>query len=64
MEQNYSKREIDMIIKEIHEDVKAILEQTKKTNGRVNSLEIWRGYITGGLAILGVMVGYIIKFIN
>jgi hypothetical protein len=62
-DQNYSKREIDMIIKEIHNDVKSILEQTKKTNGRVSALEVWRGYITGGIAVLGVVVGYLVKLI-
>ena len=26
--------------------------QTQKTNGRVSRLEVWRGFITGGLAVI------------
>ena len=30
--------------------------QTIKTNGRVNNLENWKGYITGGVAVLTFIV--------
>lgn len=33
-----------------------ILTQVKKTNGRVRSLEIWRGFIIGGLAVITALV--------
>jgi len=33
-----------------------ILEQTKKTNGRVSKLEVWRGFITGGMAIISILI--------
>lgn len=33
-----------------------ILEQTKKTNGRVRALEVWRGYIVGGLAVVTTLL--------
>lgn len=52
----YSKREMDNIIKEIHSTVKRIEEQTTKTNGRVSKLETWRGFITGGLAVVAVLL--------
>jgi hypothetical protein len=58
-EKNYSKREIDFIIKEIHNDVKSILTQTTKTNGRVSKLENWRSLITGGLIVVGAFLTYI-----
>jgi hypothetical protein len=36
--------------------ISSIEEQTKKTNGRVNSLEGWKAYITGGIAVI-VLIG-------
>ena len=33
-----------------------ILEQTTAHNGRMRSLEKWRSYITGGLAVLCALV--------
>lgn len=60
---NYSNREINLMfqeqngkISEIHSDIKAVLEQTTKTNGRVGRLEQWKGFMQGGLAILSLMV--------
>ena len=35
---------------------KAILEQVTRTNGRVGKLENWRGFITGGVAVIGVLL--------
>lgn len=31
--------------------------QVLKTNGRVTSLELWRAYLTGAVAVLGFLVG-------
>jgi hypothetical protein len=60
---SYSNREIDLLMKEIHEKLDAIIAQTTKTNGSVAKcqleiadLSVWRGYITGGLAILSIIV--------
>ena len=36
-----------------------ILEQVKRTNGRVTQLEKWRYLITGGLLLLSIIVSFI-----
>jgi hypothetical protein len=57
MEQDdYSKREIDVFMQEIKDALIRIEAQTTRTNGRVNKLENWRGFITGGLAILSAIM--------
>ena len=67
MSENYSKREIDMIIKGISDHIDSkdtaheekldmILAQTTKHNGRMSKLENWRSYLAGGLAIISVIV--------
>lgn len=67
MADNYSKREIDFIIKGItdhidskdnaHEEMlNKILSQTTKTNGRVSSLENWRAYLVGAWAVVSLIV--------
>lgn len=56
MEDDYSKREIDTFMDEIKETLGRIETQTIKTNGSVRSLQVWRGFITGGLAILALIV--------
>jgi hypothetical protein len=37
-------------------DHKEIIEQTTKTNGSVRTLQIWRGYITGAIAVIMTIV--------
>lgn len=67
MEKPYSKRELDVFFKtigeqivEAKEDLKAQLdrieEQTIKTNGSVRSLKEWRAWITGGGAVVSLIV--------
>lgn len=43
-------------IKDLHDDIKAILTQTRLTNGRVTKLEGWKSFMTGGMAILTIVV--------
>ena len=47
MTDNQQQKDHDILI-EIHTTVTAILEQTKRTNGRVTALEAWRNHITAG----------------
>lgn len=42
----------------------AILEQVRKTNGRVTRLEYWRGWIMGGMAILGAMLTGLLSLLH
>ena len=42
----------NLLLKEIQNDVKEVVIQTKKTNGRVDTQENWRAYLTGALAVI------------
>lgn len=41
----------------VREQLNRIEEQVKKTNGRVRSLEIWKAFVHGAIAVLTVLVG-------
>lgn len=56
MATDYSKREIDGFLQRIDEKLDRIETQTTKTNGNVRTLQIWRAYLTGGLAILSILI--------
>lgn len=64
----YSNREIDSKLDGIHEKLDLILDQTTKTNGRVTTLEMWRegttGKFWGAMAVVSVLWGLILKYIN
>lgn len=47
---------LEHTLRDIQNDVKEIVLQTKKTNGRVSELENWKAYITGGMAVLLMLV--------
>lgn len=55
-EQPYTNREIAEKFEDILKYLTRIEGQTVKTNGRVSKLEIWQGFIKGGLAII-VIIG-------
>lgn len=52
----YSKREIDNLHKSLHDKLDEIFHEVKRTNGRLSKLEVWRSFISGGLAILMALV--------
>tara|TARA_R100001244_G_scaffold84885_1_gene65186 strand:+ start:273 stop:491 length:219 start_codon:yes stop_codon:yes gene_type:complete len=49
-------------LKVIHNRVDEILEQVKRTNGRVGSLETWKAQVTGGFKTILLVAG-ILAFI-
>ena len=58
----YSVRELDEKFETIMDKLDRIEAQTIKTNGRVVSLEGWKSFLQGGLAILTLLVVPIIIY--
>ena len=63
MNSDYSKREIDLLIKRIDEKLDFILVQTTKTNGNVaeahyelDKIREWQSYTNGALKIISVII--------
>lgn len=52
----YSTRELDTRFKGIEETQEQILQQTKKTNGSVIDLKLWRSYLAGAYAVLVLLM--------
>lgn len=48
----YTSRELKELFRELKEGNDRIEAQVIKTNGRVSSLESWKNFITGGMAVL------------
>lgn len=74
-EERYSNRQIERLLDEQSKDIMRhiddatapILAQTTKTNGRVTvnerditSARVWRGWLTGGLGVLTLLVPMIV----
>ena len=55
-EEHYTKNEIDLMHTPMIDKLDEILDQTKLTNGRIGKLERWRAYITGGLAVVIIIL--------
>lgn len=60
---DYSNREIDLLLKDIRDILTMVHEQVKKTNGRVTGLEVrmscqeeWRNRIIGAVAVITVVI--------
>ena len=56
VDENYTAREINILLEPINEKLDVIFKQVTETNGRVTRLERWKSFIHGGMAILSLMV--------
>lgn len=78
-EERYSNRQIERMLENQSADIKGhidlttapILTQVLKTNGRVTTAEgditnnkVWRGWITGGMAMLMIFMPVVIGFLT
>jgi len=54
---------LDNFIEVNGKEHKAILDQVIKTNSRVDKLEVWRGFITGGLLIISIFIVPILLYL-
>lgn len=60
----YSNRELDEKFQDIKASLDRIEEQTKKTNGSVASLKLWRAYVTGAVAVLIIIVLPVLGYLS
>ena len=63
MDESYTKRELDNYFQNINRSLGRIEAQVISTNGNVRKLQIWKAYITGAIAILGVVLGITVPLI-
>lgn len=59
----FTNREINQMFESVHDKLDAILEQVKKTNGRVSALESWRDQLKGAGAAVRIGWGIIGVFL-
>lgn len=55
-DKDYSKREIDVLIHDMKEQLDRIENQVVKTNGRVTRLEFWKASLIGGWGVITLFV--------
>lgn len=65
----HNKTDHDLLIitaantEDMKDDIRQIWRQFSLLNGRVRSLENWRAYTAGGLAIVGIVLTVIVKIL-
>ena len=59
----YSTREINLIIDPIKRKLDLIHKQVITTNGRVTGLERWKSYMQGGMTVLSIIVVPLVVYV-
>ena len=63
IEQKVILTRLDSLIESNGKEHGEILKQVVKINSRVGKLEIWRGFITGGLLIISIFIVPILLYL-
>lgn len=56
--------EINRTLGRLESKVDALLEEAKKTNGRVTKLETWKHQSTGKLTIIGAVAAFVVSLVG
>lgn len=56
MEPKFTNREINEMFKDVRESLTRIEEQTTRHNGRMTRMEEWKAFMSGGMAVLTLIV--------
>ena len=54
--QKYNESNLETLFNGIHEKLDKIFAQTERINGRVSSLEKYRAYVSGALAVIILLI--------
>jgi hypothetical protein len=54
--EDYTNRELYLLLESIKLKMDEVCDQVKKTNGRVKSLELWRALIIGGFSVITLVI--------
>lgn len=55
--------EVETTFRALRTQLDRIEAQVMKTNGRVQGLELWRAFMTGGLAVLTLISGAVVTLL-
>jgi len=56
MPEKYTDSDLNHYFSRLEEQLTRIEQQVTETNGRLKKLEIWKAWMTGGMAVLSLLV--------
>jgi len=56
MPEKYTDSDLNHYLSRLEEQLTRIEQQVTETNGRLKKLEIWKAWMTGGMAVLSLLV--------
>ncbi len=63
--EEYTTRELYLMLKGVRDDVKTIIRKQDTTNGRIRRLELWRSALFGGWIVVTIFIlPIVINLIN